>query len=325
MAELTFLQAVNQALDEEMSRDPNIIILGEDVRLWGAPRGEFKGLFEKYGPDRVLDTPISETAILGGAIGAAATGLRPIANIMYANFLGVCGDEILNQLTQLRYMVAGKIKLPVTIMSYCGAGFSAGAHHSKTVHGLLMAIPGLKIAFPSTPRDAKGLLKSAIRDDNPVIFLSHQMLMRRGLKEEISDEEYVIPLGVANIKREGADVTVVSSGFMVQRALAVADKLQEENISVEVIDPRTWMPLDRKTIIESVKKTSRLVILEEEPITGGAAAEIVATVSEKAFDFLDAPIKRVCAPDTPIPFSPVLEQAWIPSEKKLITAIKEVV
>jgi pyruvate dehydrogenase E1 component beta subunit len=325
MVQLTFLQAVNQALDEEMIRDPSIIILGEDVRFWGAPRGEFKGLFEKYGPDRVLDTPISETAILGGAIGAAATGLRPIANIMYANFLGVCGDEIINQLTQLRYMVAGKIKLPVTIMSYCGAGFSAGAHHSKTVHGLLMAIPGLKIAFPSTPRDAKGLLKSAIRDDNPVIFLSHQMLMRRGLKEEISDEEYVIPLGVADIKREGADVTVVSSGFMVQRALAVADKLQEENISVEVIDPRTWMPLDRKTIIESVKKTSRLVILEEEPITGGAAAEIVAIVSEEAFDFLDAPIKRVCAPDTPIPFSPVLEQAWIPSEKKLITAIKEVV
>ena len=324
MAELTFLKTITQTIDEEMARDSSIIILGEDVRLWGAPRGEFKGLFEKYGPDRVLDTPISETAIVGGAIGAAATGMRPIANIMYANFLGVCGDEILNQLTQLRYMVAGKVKVPVTIMAYCGAGFSAGAHHSKTVHGLLMAIPGLKIVFPSSPYDAKGLLKSAIRDDNPTFFLSHQMLMRRGLTEEVPDEEYVIPLGVADIKREGSDVTVVASGFMVQRALAAADKLQEQGVSAEVIDPRTWVPLDKQTIIDSVKKTSRLVILEEEPLTAGAAAEVAATVADEAFDYLDAPIKRVCAPDTPIPFSPVLERRWMPDEDDLIKAVTEI-
>ena len=222
-------------------------------------------------------------------------------------------------------MVAGKIDLPVTIMSYCGAGFSAGAHHSKTVHGLLMAIPGLKIIFPSTPRDAKGLLKSAIRDDNPVIFLSHQMLMRRGLKEELPEEDYTIPFGVADIKREGSDITVVSSGFMVHEALAAADKLQKAGISIEVIDPRTWVPLDKNTIITSVKKTHRLVILEEEPITGGAAAEVAAVVAEQAFNYLEAPIKRVCAPDTPIPFSPVLERSWMPNETKLVQAIKSIV
>jgi pyruvate/2-oxoglutarate/acetoin dehydrogenase E1 component len=221
-------------------------------------------------------------------------------------------------------MFGEAVNLPVTIMSYFGAGFCAGAHHSKSLHGLLMAIPGLKIVVPSNAYDAKGLLKSAIREDNPTIFLSHQMLMRRGEKSDIPDEEYTIPLGQAAIKREGSDVTLVASALMVQRALAAADKLQQKGISAEVIDPRTWVPLDKETIIDSVKKTNRLVVMEEEPKTGGAAAEVVAIVADEAFDFLDAPIKRVCAPDTPIPFSPVLEQRWMPNEDDVVQAVSEI-
>ena len=324
MKEITYMRAITEAVDEEMDRDPTVFLLGEDVRLWGAPRGEFKGLFDKYGPERVVDTPISETAILGGAIGAAATGMRPIANIMYANFLGVCGDELINQLTQIRYMFGGKIKLPVTIVSYSGGGFSASAQHSKTLYGWLMAVTGLKIVIPSTPYDVKGLLKSAIREDNPTIVLYHQLLLRRGMKGEIPEEEYIIPLGKADIKREGCDVTVVAIGFMVHRALAAADKLQGKGISIEVIDPRTLVPLDKQAIIGSVKKSGRLVIMDEEPKTGSAAGEIAAIVAEEAFDFLDAPIKRVCAPDTPIPFSPVLEKFWMPDEEDLIKAVTEI-
>ena len=324
MKELTYLQAITEAIDEEMQRDPSILILGEDVRVWGAPRGEFKGLVEKHGPDRVLDTPISETAILGGAIGAAITGMRPIANIMYASFLGVCGDELINQLTQMRYMFGGKIKLPVTIMSYSGAGSSSAAQHSKTLYGWLMSITGLKIVVPSTPYDAKGLLKSAIREDNPTIYLYHRLLLTRGTKGEIPEEEYTIPLGKADIKREGSDVTVVAPALMVHRALAAADKLQEKDISIEVIDPRTLVPLDKQTIIDSVEKTGKLVIMVEEPKTSSVAAEIAAIVADEGFDFLDAPIKRVCAPDTPVPYSPVLENFWMPDEEDLIKAISEI-
>lgn len=324
MKEITYLRAVTEAVDEEMERDPRVFIMGEDVRVWGAPRGEFKGLFDKYGQERLRDTPISETAILGGAIGAAITGMRPIANIMYANFLAVCGDELINQLTKMRYMFGGKMKVPVTIMSYSGAGFSAAAHHSNNLYGLLMNVTALKIVAPSNAYDAKGLLKSAIRDDNPTIFLSHQMLMRGRVKFEIPEEEYLTPLGKAHIKREGSDVTVVAIGLMVERALVAADKLQASSVSLEVIDPRTLVPLDKQAIIDSVKKTGRLVIMDEESITGSAAAEIAATVGEEAFDLLDAPIKRVCAPDTPVPFSPVLEKFWMPDEDDLIRAVTEI-
>ena len=324
MREITFLQAINEAVDEEMKRDSSVIILGCDVRVWGAPRGEFKGLVEKYGPDRVLDTPISETAILGGAIGAAATGMRPIANIMYANFLGVCGDELINQLTPMRYMFGSKIKVPVTIMSYVGAGFCSGAQHSRTLFGWLMSITGLKIVVPSTPYDAKGLLKASLREDNPTIFLSHRWFLGKGMKGEVPEEDYTIPLGKADIKREGKDVTVVAIGLMVHRALAAAAKLQDKGISLEVIDPRTLAPLDKQTIIDSVKKTGRLVIMDEDPKTGNAAAEIAAIVADEAFDHLDAPIKRVCAPDTPVPYSPPLEKFWMPDEENLIKAVNEI-
>jgi pyruvate dehydrogenase E1 component beta subunit len=305
-----------------MRRDPSVFILGEDVgKAWGAAYGDFVGLFDKHGAERVRETPISETAILGGAIGAAATGMRPIAFLYFTDFLGVCGDELINQL-QMRYMFGGKEKLPLTITAYSGAGVGAAAQHSKSLYGLLMCVKGLKIVTPSTPYDAKGLLKSAIREDNPVIFLEHQMLMR--LTGEVPEEEYLIPLGKADIKREGSDVTVVAIEFMVHRALAVANKLQEKGISVEVVDPRTVIPLDKQAIIDSVKKTRKLVIMDEEPKTGSVASEIAAIVAEEAFDLLRAPIKRVCAPDTPVPFSPVLEDFWIPDEDNLIKAITEI-
>jgi len=322
MREISFMKAINEAADEEMKRDPSVFILGEDVgKAWGGAYGDFVGLFDKYGAERVRETPISETAILGSAIGAAATGMRPIAFLYFVDFMGVCGDELINQL-QMRYMFGGKIKLPLTITAYSGAGVSSAHQHSKSLLGVWMAIPGLKVVVPSTPYDAKGLLKSAIREDNPVLFLEHKMLLR--LTGEVPDEEYTIPLGKADIKREGSDVTVVATAFMVNRALAAADRLQQKGISIEVIDPRTLVPLDKEIIIDSVKKTGRLVIMSEEPITGSAAGEISAIVAEEAFDSLDAPIKRVCAPDTPIPYSSVLEKFWMPDEEDLIKAVTEI-
>jgi len=320
MSEMTFGQASNQAIDEEMSRDPNVFVIGENVQNFEY-RVETIGLTEKYGPERIRDAPLSETAILGGAIGAAATGMRPIAHLMICDFLGVTGDELINQL-QMRYMYGGKIKLPLTIMASMGAGVSGAAQHSKTLYGWFMAIKGLMLVTPSTVYDAKGLLKSAIREDNPVLFLTHKML--GGLTGEVPDEEYLIPLGKADIKREGTDVTVVATALTVHRALAAAQKLQEKGISVEIIDPRTIVPLDKQAIIDSVKKTGKLVTMTEEPKTGSFAAEVSATVAEEAFDFLDAPVKRVCAPDTPIPMSPVLEKFWMPDEEDLIKGITEI-
>jgi len=322
MKEISFSRAQNEAFHEEMERDPAVFIIGEDIgEHWGGPFGQFQGLFEKYGPRRIRETPISETAILGAAIGAAATGMRPVAAMMFVDFLGVCGDELLNRL-QMRYMFGGKIKLPLTILASVGAGLSAATQHSKSLYGLLMAIKGIKIVTPSTAYDVKGLLKSAIRDDNPVVFLTHKLL--GGSRSNVPDEEYTIPLGKADIKREGGDVTVVAVALMVHRALAVADKLQEKGISVEVIDPRTLVPLDKQAIIDSLKKTGRLVIMDEEPRTGSWAAEVSAMVAEEAFDLLDAPIRRVCAPDTPVPFSPVLEKFWMPDEEDLTRAVTEI-
>jgi len=324
MREITFNQAIAEALDEEMKRDKRVFLMGEDVGLFGGVIGQLAGLFAKYGPERVRDTPISETAIMGSAIGAAATGMRPVPEIMFCDFLGVPMDEMLNQLTKMRYMFGGKAKLPVTIRTLCGAGISAAAQHSQCLEALFMHIPGIKIVVPSTPYDCKGLLKSAVRDDNPVLFFEHKGLIFGGPKSKIPEEEYTIPLGKADIKREGRDVTVVATMLMVHRALAAAAKLQEKGISIEVIDPRTLVPLDKQAILKSVKKTSRLVIMTEECKTGSSAAEISAIVAEEAFDLLDAPIKRVCAPDTPVPFSPVLEKFYMPKEEDLIKAVTEI-
>lgn len=322
MKELMFTQAENQAFDEEMERDPNVFILGEDIGLyWGGPFGQFRGLIEKYGPKRIRETPISEKAILGGAIGAAAAGMRPCASMMFVDFLGCAFDEMINQL-QMRYMFGGKIRLPMTILAGIGAGRSTAAQHSKSMLGLLMGVTGLKIVVPSTPYDAKGLLKSAIRDDNPVLFLSHKMCTP--IKSQIPDEEYLIPIGKADVKREGKDVTVVGTAYMVHVALAAAARLQQEGISVEVVDPRSLIPLDKQTIVDSVKKTSRLVVISEEPRTGSSAAQISAMVAEEAFDYLDAPIRIVASPNTPVPFSPVLEKYYVPDEAKLMKTIKEI-
>ncbi len=323
MKELTYREAINEAVDEEMARDSAVFLMGEDIRVWGSPYGEFAGLFEKYGLERVMDTPISESAFVGGAIGAAATGMRPIANVMFYNFIGRAADEILNQI-QTPYMSGGHVKLPMTIMSYVGAGFCAGATHSPDREGWTLAIPGLKIVYPSTPADAKGLIKSAIRDNNPVQVFYHQMLVLSTDKSPVPDGDYTIPLGKADIKREGKDVTVVATGLMVHRALKAAETLQEKGIGIEVIDPRTWIPFDKQAVIDSVKKTHRLVVMTEECKTGGAAGEVAAIVAEEAFDQLDAPIKRVCAPDTPIPFGPVLEAVWMPDEENLIQAVAEI-
>jgi pyruvate dehydrogenase E1 component beta subunit len=325
MRTITYREAIIEALNEEMERDPSIFIMGEDIgEHWQGSVKEFEGLWHKFGSQRIRETPISETAIMGCAIGAAVTGMRPIANIMFASFLSVPMDEIYNQLTKMRYMFGGKTRMPVTIICLSGGGLGAGAQHSVCMEGLLMSIPGLKIVSPSTPYDAKGLLKSAIRDDNPVIFFENLALTLSGFKGEVPIDEYTIPLGEAVIKREGSDVTVVAIGNMVHTALSAAAKLKEENINVEVIDPRCLVPLDENLIIGSVKKTGKLVIIDEEPKTGSAASEIAAIVAEKAIEYLDTPIKRVCAPNTPVPFSPVLEKYWIPSEENLINAVHSI-
>jgi len=324
MSQKTYVQAQNEAIDEEMARDERVFVMGECVRTSGAG-GEFIGLIEKYGPERVRDVHISESAILGGAIGAALTGLRPIASMVFVDFLGRCGDELLNQL-QMRYMLAGQnVTLPLVINTVCGTGLNAAAQHSKTLVGWLMGVQALKIVAPSTAYDAKGLMKSAIRDDNPVLILAHKTLgMFSMTEDEVPDEEYLVPLGEAKVKREGEDVTVVATMLMVHRALGAAQKLQEKGISIEVIDPRTIVPLDKKVILSSVKKTGRLVIMEEAPITGSFASEVSAIAAEEAFNHLRAPVKRVCAPDTPVPFSPPMEEFWLPDEGDLIKAVTDI-
>lgn len=325
MREITFTQAITEALDEEMARDKTVFLLGEDVGLYGGILGQTAGLYDKYGPDRVRDTPISESAILGAAEGAAATGMRPVPEIMFCDFLGVCMDDVLNQASKTRYMLGGQVKFPMVIRTLCGAGIGAAAQHSQCLEAFFMHIPGVKVVLPSTPYDAKGLLKSAIRDDSLVIFFEHKLLILMPLKGEVPEEEYTIPLGKADIKREGKDVTVVATGLMVHRALAAAATLQEKGISIEVVDPRTLAPLDKQTILDSVKKTGRLVLFTEECKTASSASEIAAIVAEEGFDSLDAPIKRVNAPDTPVPFSAVLEKFYMPDEENLIKAVTEIV
>jgi len=325
MREINFRQAIGEALDEEMARDPSVFILGEDVGKMGGLMGEIGGLYQKYGIDRVRDTPLSEAAILGAAIGAAITGMRPVARMRFADFLGVAWDEIMNQMTKMRYMFGGKINMPLTMDALSGAGRRTAAQHSQSIEGMMMSIPGLKIVLPSNAYDAKGLLKTAIRDDNPVMFFEHKLLMWAGPKSQVPDEEYLIPFGQAAIKREGSDVTVVATAYMVTKALNAAEKLQEKGISLEIIDPRTIVPFDKETVLNSVKKTGRLVIFTEECQTGSFAGQVAAIAADEGFDYLDAPIKRVNAPDTPVPYGIVLEDFWMPDENQLIKAIHEII
>ncbi len=322
MRQITYREALNEALREEMDRDPRVFIMGEDVGLYGGAYQVTRGLFADYGGERVLDTPISEATIGGAAVGAAMTGMRPVAEIMYVDFTPLAMDQIANQGAKNRFMFGGKTTVPMVIRTEGGTGRSIAAHHSQSLEALWMHFPGIYLVMPSTPYDAKGLLKAAIRDDNPVMFIEHKILY--GTKGPVPQEEYTIPLGMADIKREGKDVTVVAYSRMVLRALEAAELLAIEGIDVEVIDPRTLKPLDIETIVESVKKTSRLVGVSEAYRTGGVLNEIMALVNERAFDWLDAPMVRVAAADVPVPMSEVLEDAAIPSVDDIVRAVRQV-
>lgn len=324
MRKITYREALREALGEEMRRDSKVFLLGEDIgRYWGGAFKVTEGLAEEFGDERVRDTPISESAIVGVAVGAAITGMRPVAEIMFGDLVALAMDQIANQAAKLRYMFGGQAKVPLVIRTPFGAGVNIAAHHSQSLEAWFMHVPGLYVAVPSTPYDAKGLLKSAIRGNNPVLFCEHKLLYP--IEGEVPDEEYTIPFGVADIKKEGADVTVVATLYMVHKVLKAAKQLEAEGIRAEVVDPRTLTPLDKETIIASVKKTGRLVVVSEDCKTAGISAEIAAIAAEEAIDYLDAPIKRVAESDTPIPFSPPLEQYVIPDEKAIIRAVEEVV
>jgi len=319
MALTNFIQAINQALFEEMERDPLTFVLGEDVVL--SAFGATKGLIDKFGAKRVRNTPIAEAGFVGAAVGAAMAGTRPICEVEFASFFYCAFDQVCNQAAKLRYMSGGQARLPLTFRCVFGAMGGAAAQHSETVYAQFLSVPGLKIVVPSGPADVKGLLKSAIRDDNPVIVFEHGGLGR--LREEIPAGDYLVPLGKAAIKRPGENVTVVASGAMVPKALKVADKLAKENISVEIVDPRTLIPLDEDTILASVEKTNRAVLVDEGHLRGGAATDLAAMIAEKGFDFLDGPVKRVTSLDVPIPFSPPLEKAAIADEARIEAAIRD--
>jgi pyruvate/2-oxoglutarate/acetoin dehydrogenase E1 component len=320
MREITYRQALQEALREEMRRDESVFLLGEDIAEFGGSYKVTAGLLDEFGPERVRNTPISEAAIVGAALGAALVGMRPVAELMYVDFSAIAMDQIVNQVAKVRYMFGGKAKASLVIRTQGGAGRSSAAQHAQSLEAWFVHIPGLKVVQPSTPYDAKGLLKSAIRDDNPVMFLEHKLLYP--VQGPVPEEEYLIPLGQADIKRAGGDVTVVATSRMVHRALAAAEKLASEGVEVEVIDPRTLNPLDEETILTSVRKTQRLVVVYEAYERCGIGAEIAALVASKAIDYLDAPIERVAALNTPVPFSPKLENYVIPNEERIIAGIK---
>ena len=324
MRKITYREALREALREEMQRDSTVFLLGEDIgRYWGGAFKVTEGLAEEFGDERVRDTPISESAIIGTAVGAAITGMRPVAEIMFGDLTALAMDQIANQAAKIRYMFGGQASCPLVIRTPFGAGVNIASHHSQSLEAWFMHVPGLYVAVPSTPYDAKGLLKTAIRGNNPVFFCEHKLLYP--VEDEVPEEEYTIPFGAADVKREGADVTILATLYMVHKALNAAKQLEKEGIDAEVVDPRTLTPLDKEAIIKSVKKTGRLVIVSEDCKTAGVSAEIAAMVAEEAVDYLDAPIKRVAEPDTPIPFSPPLEQYVIPDEKAIMKAVKKVV
>jgi pyruvate/2-oxoglutarate/acetoin dehydrogenase E1 component len=322
MREITFVESLRMTLKEEMDRDPSLMLIGEDIGRYGGIFGVTKGLLEEFGPHRVRSTPISESAIIGSALGAAMTGIRTVAEIMYVDFTTCAMDQIVNQVAKMRYMSGGKAKIPLVIRTQGGGGRGNAAQHSQSLEALFLHIPGLKIVMPSTPYDARGLLKTAIRDDNPVMFIEHKLLY--ATKGFIPDGEFLIPFGQADVKRKGKDVTVIAISYMVTKALRAAEKLAEEGVDVEVIDLRTLVPLDLETLLQSVRKTNRVVIVHEGCRRGGIGAEITCNIMEEAFDFLDAPIQRVGALNVPIPYSEPLENAVIPGEEEIASAVKKV-
>jgi pyruvate dehydrogenase E1 component beta subunit len=322
--EITIRDALREALREEMQRDELVFLLGEDIgRFWGGAFGVSKGLAEEFGDERVRDAPISENAIVGVAVGAAITGMHPVAEIMFGDLTALAVDQICNQAAKIRYMFGGQVSVPCVIRTPFGAGVNIASHHSQSLEAWFMHTPGLRVAVPSTPFDAKGLLKTAIRGNDPVFFVEHKLLYP--IKGKIPDEDYTVPFGVADVKREGKDVTIIATLYMVQKALTAAEQLNKEGVSAEVLDPRTLAPLDKTSIMKSVRKTGRLVVVSEDCKTAGVSAEIAATVAEDALDYLDAPIKRVAEPDTPIPFSPSMEQFVIPNEKSIVQAVRSIV
>jgi pyruvate dehydrogenase E1 component beta subunit len=318
--ELTMAEAVREALSEEMRRDPSVFIMGEDVAEAGTPFKVLSGMVEEFGKSRVIDTPISEPGFTGIGVGAAMTGLRPVVDIMFGDFLTLVMDQLVNQAAKVHYMSGGAWKVPMVLRTTLGASRRSAAQHSQSLQAWLSHVPGLKVVLPSTPYDAKGLLKTAIRDDNPVIFFEDKMMFR--LKGPVPVEDYTIPFGVADIKREGEDITIVATSSMVQVALGAATLLEEIGISAEVVDPRTTWPLDEKTLIESAKKTSRAIVLDEGYERYGVTAELASVIATGAFYDLDAPVKRIGAMHVPIPFSPPLEDATIPTEKSVFEAAK---
>ncbi|MDP6085662.1 MAG: alpha-ketoacid dehydrogenase subunit beta [Nitrospinota bacterium] len=321
MREIMMWEALNEALREEMKRDAKVFCLGEDIGLayvWSVTRG----LMDEFGADRVRDTPISESAIMGASVGAALMGMRPVPELQFSDFMFVAMDQIFNQASKTRYMFGGQLSVPLVLRLPSGGYFNFGATHSQSLEALLIHSPGLKVVMPSDPRDGKGLLKSAIRDPNPVAFFEHKALYK--ISGPVPEEEYTIPLGKADIKRDGTDVCVIALSFMVTKALAAAETLEKEGISAMVLDPRTLVPLDKAGIVEAVRKTNRVVIVEEGCKTGGVGAEISAVINEEAFDYLDAPIARVAAHDAPIPFSKPLEDYILPNEEKIVDAVRKV-
>jgi len=320
MKEITYREAIREALREEMRRDPRVFLMGIDVADAG---GVFKvtlDLLDEFGPERVIDTPLSESAIVGAAVGASLMGMRPVAEVMFADFTTIAMDAIVNHAAKMHYMTGGEMSVPLVLRMAYGAGPKWGSHHTQSVESWLANVPGLTLVMPATPADAKGLLKTAIRCANPVVFLEHKMLY--GKKGPVPEGEYLLPIGKADVKLSGEDVTIVATGLMVDRALGAAGILSREGLSAEVIDLRSVQPLDEKTILTSVEKTGRLVIVHEAPVRGGFGGEVAAVVANQALGYLDAPIQRVGAPWTPVPFGPVLTEAYVPKEADIVRAVR---
>lgn len=322
MRELTYLEAVREAMSQEMRTNEDVFILGEDIGVYGGAFGVTRGMIEEFGPERIRNTPISEAAISGTAIGAALTGMRPILELQFSDFITIAMDNMVNQAAKLRYMYGGEGKVPMVLRTPAGSGTGAAAQHSQSLEAWMTHIPGLKVVQPSTAYDAKGLLKAAMDDDNPVVFYEHKLCYRT--KSEVPEEVYSIPLGKADIKKEGKDVTIVATAMMVHKSLEAAEQLESEGISVEVVDPRTLVPLDEETIVESVKKTGRLIVVHEAVKRGGFGGEIASMIAEsEAFDYLDAPIKRLGGKAVPIPYNPELEKAAVPQVQDIVEAVKD--
>ena len=323
MREITYAEAIREALRQEMKLDDKVFIFGEDVGAFGGCFGVTAGLYDEFGPDRVMDTPISEAAILGTALGAALMGMRPVPEIMFIDFMTVCMDYLTNQAPKTRYMCGGQVqKLPMVVRAPSGGWIRAAGQHSQSLEGWFTQVPGLKVVMPATPHDAKGLLTASLRDNNPILFIEHKVLYNEA--GPVPEEEYVIPLGQAEVKKEGTDVTLISYSFMLNKALSVAEQLAGQGISAEVVDLRTLSPLDHDTIAQSVQKTHKAVVVQEAVEIGGVASQVVKSLMDSSFDYLDAPIKTVAAANTVIPFSPPLEDAMLPSEEKIVAAVKEI-